>query len=340
MSYLENFILHLGAKYNSEMRETPWQKFEKTLDGYRKGFCDKMTTIGLIGQIRSELSSDLESFELARLLIALYRNSDMANKTAGGYMVNESALAVSCLAEFYPAQRFTELVFSSLQTCEGEKLETWAQVIVPEFQWNLTRYPQRFTGDVISQIKAFATLVRNKVPPYSSTVLSAVDSLERTAEYKEFERFATSLLGRPAVRAEGISLEESHLPTGLDQTVAAALRRADEHLRSPGEFDPKSAADLIRSAMDEAHRIIVKQLETIKGKPYDGGEKDGARRIYMRSVDFINEPEERFFSAIYSLISQEGSHKLIAPRETVLLLHQTVSNYLRLLTERLNREVR
>lgn len=92
--------------------------------------------------------------------------------------------------------------------------------------------------------------------------------------------------------------------------------------------------------MEEAHRVIVKQLATIKGKPYDGAEKDGARRHYMRSVDFISEPEEKFFSAIYSLLSQEGSHRLIAPRETTLLLHQTVSNYIRLLAERVSREVR
>lgn len=64
--------------------------------------------------------------------------------------------------------------------------------------------------------------------------------------------------------------------------------------------------------------------------------KDGARRAYLRSVGFISEPEEKFFSAIYTLLSEEASHKLIAPRETMLVMEQTVQNYLSLLNRRLS----
>jgi hypothetical protein len=57
----------------------------------------------------------------------------------------------------------------------------------------------------------------------------------------------------------------------------------------------------------------------------------------MREGGFITQPEEVFFSAIYSLISREASHRLIAPRETVLLLQRTVFSYLLLLSERLHK---
>jgi hypothetical protein len=322
------------------MSDAPWEALEKILDGYRKGFRDKMKTIAMVGQIHSGLSP-LESPEFRRILIDLYQNSDMTNKAGVGYVVNEAALAVSCLSEFYPPQFLPDLVFSTLQTQDAAKIEAWAQYVVPELQWNLTRLPDRFPPEEISYIKALIAQVRCNVPSYSPNVLFAMDGLERAAEYMEFERFASSLPGG-AFEAQtwDESLEDQPSPAGLDPIVAKALKRAEEHLLSRGEFGPKSAADLIRSVMDEAHRIIVQQLETIKGKPYEGGESDGARRSYMRSVDFITLPEEAFFSAIYSLISQEGSHKLIAPRETILLLYQTVSNYIRLLTERLNREIR
>jgi len=89
--------------------------------------------------------------------------------------------------------------------------------------------------------------------------------------------------------------------------------------------------------MDEAHREIVRRLESLSSRPYKGEDKDGTRRAYMRDVGFISQPEEELFSAIYSFISREASHKLIAPRETVLLLHHTVTSYLLLLTERLDK---
>jgi hypothetical protein len=321
------------------MRQASQYALDQVLDGYRKGFCDKAKTISRIGQIRRDLS-DVEAVELYMILTNLYEASDRVRRQAGGFVVDEAELVVSCLAEFYPPERLTELVFSQLQTGDEQRIEKWAQVIVPEFQWSLTRCAQRFSEEALNQIKALITLVRNTVPPYSSTVLFAMDSLERTVEYIEFQRFEASLPGEAAdVRTTDGSLEDP-LVAGLDPTVAGAIKRAEDHLRSRDEFSAKSAADLIRSAMEEAHRVIVKQLATIKGKPYDGGEKEGARRHYMRSVDFISEPEEKFFSAIYSLLSQEGSHRLIAPRETTLLLHQTVSNYIRLLAERVSREVR
>lgn len=328
------------SPYNLEMSEKSLQDLNKVLDAYKKGFCDKTKTISLIGQIHRDLSN-VEAVELYRILTNIYRGCDITPRQAGGYMVNEAALVVSCLAEFYPPERLTELVFSQLQTGDEQKIEKWAEVIVPEFQWNLTRCAQRFGEEALNQIKALITLVRNTVPPYSSTVLLAMDSLERAADYIEFERFEATLQGGSTeVQTADGSLQDLPLAAELDPTIAAALRRAEDQLRSLDEFSAKSAADLIRGVMDEAHRVIVKQLETIKGKPYDGGERDGARRHYMRSVEFISEPEEKFFSAIYSLISQEGSHKLLAPRETVLLLHETVCNYIRLLAERVHKLAR
>ena len=113
------------------------------------------------------------------------------------------------------------------------------------------------------------------------------------------------------------------------------MREAREYLRSDGILDPKKAADLMRTSIDESHREIVTKLVTLTGRPYTGANRDGARRAYFREVGFVSEPEEKFFSAIYSLLSEEGSHKLIAPRETMLVMEQTVMSYLLLLLRRL-----
>ncbi len=88
--------------------------------------------------------------------------------------------------------------------------------------------------------------------------------------------------------------------------------------------------------MDETHRSIVEELAKIKQESYPGKNKDFDRSAYMRQVGFISPPEEKFITCVYSLISEEASHKLEAPKETVLVLQATVHNYLLLLLKRLS----
>ena len=84
------------------------------------------------------------------------------------------------------------------------------------------------------------------------------------------------------------------------------------------------------------HCGIVAALTKLTSQAFTGKESDGTRRQYMRKVGFITPAEETFFSAVYSLISQEGTHKLDAPKQTVLVLERTISDYLLLLARRLS----
>ena len=117
--------------------------------------------------------------------------------------------------------------------------------------------------------------------------------------------------------------------------IKTAMEEADTYLKGTGQFDPKHAADLIRACMDETHRGVVSELQKLTGQEYEGPDKDGHRRTYMRKMAFINEDEENFFSSIYTLISREGTHRLLAPKETVLVMERTVRDYLLLLLRRL-----
>lgn len=316
---------------------SPAPSLQRLLNAYSKGLCDKMRTIDMVAQLRKKMS-DTEAVELRVALRHLFEVSDMTTRNEGGRMVNMAALTLSCLAESCPAQQVLELVFSRFPIGNEPMIEIWVREMLPELQWNLVRCPERVDADAINRIKAQATLVRASTHIYPPSAVSALEQLERTAEQIEFDRFAKNLSdGATSPRRVGAPVEERAGDTGLSLKVASALKEAEQRLRSNGEFDPKTAADLIRTAMEEAHREFVTALESVTGKPYGGDDKDGARRNYMREAGFITQPEEVFFSAIYSLISREGSHRLMAPRETVLLLHQTVFSYLLLLTERLRK---
>jgi hypothetical protein len=314
------------------------QDLEGILNGYRKGLCDKMRTLEYVALLRRRVS-DAESGQLCRMLADLFRTSETKkSEQVGGYIVNMMTLALSCLAEVCPTEKLPELVFSRFPVGVPEKIEIWASELVPELGWSLSRHADKFGAEALSRIKAQAALARASADIYPPSAVSALNQLEKTAEWVEFQRFAKTLTdGAAPVPVTGFSLEESPATSNMSPAVASALQEAGRRLNAQGEFDAKTAGDLIRSAMDEAHREIVRELESIHRKPYAGGDKDGARRGYMRSVDFITLPEEEFFSGIYSLISREAAHRLVAPRETVLLVHQTVSNYLLLLTERLNK---
>jgi hypothetical protein len=316
----------------------PTEALQKILDGYSKGHCDKLRTLDMIAKLRSQFSES-DAAELRSALTHLFRVSDMTSRNEGGYTVNVAALAISALAEFCPFQRILEMVVNRFPIGDPEKIEVWANEMVPELRWNLVRDPDRVDTDALNRIKAQAAIARESMHIYSPSAISALNQLEKTAEFIEFQRFAKNLSDGVAAQKTGTQSDKQTPAKGLSSTVTNALKEASERLQSEGEFDPKTAADLIRSAMEEAHRGFVAELELRTGaKPYSGPDKDGARRSYMRQAGLITLDEETFFSAIYSLISREGSHKLIAPRETVLLLHQTVYSYLLLLAERLHKQ--
>jgi len=315
----------------------PVEALGKILDAHRRGHCDKMQALNLIEALRSR-SSDSETDELRKSLVALFRESVMTSKNVGGYIVNMSALALCCLAEFCSFQQLMELVFSRFPMNDPPMIEVWVREIFPDLQWSLMRCQERVDADALHRIRAQAAMVRASAYIHTPSVVTAMENLEKTADWIEFHRFEKTLLSRKPSRHETSKSTAAPAPiSALPPDVARALEEAQNRLETQGPFDSKTAADLIRGAMEEAHREFVKELVLIYGGGPPIDDTDGARRSYMRVVGFITKAEEKFFSAIYSLISEEASHKLIAPRETILLLHQTVFSYLLLLTERLRK---
>jgi hypothetical protein len=206
----------------------------------------------------------------------------------------------------------------------------------------MLHHAERFTQATLDGAKAhcapqsFWGGARIRGVEIPQVLIEAAADLERTIEQIEFSRFAETLgEQRQGPRAQASELEGLLTAAGMPTQIKTAMEQAESYLRGTGPFDPKHAADLIRTCMDETHRRVVSELETITGQKYTGRDLDGDRRTYMRRVNFINEDEEKFFSCVYTLISREGSHRLLAPRETVLVMERTVRGYLLLLLRRL-----
>jgi hypothetical protein len=214
----------------------------------------------------------------------------------------------------------------------------WINFVAQEIPSAVYAYSDALSQRALDVLREHAALFSRRESDLSRAMpafLPYVTALKRAVESAEFSRFEEQLRAVPPKAAEPAA-SDGPAP-GLEQpTVAAAMREASDYLHSDGIFNPKKAADLMRTSIDESHREIVGKLVKLTGAPCADVGRDGARRAYLRKVGFISEPEERFFSAIYTLLSGEATHKLIAPRETMLVMERTVHDYLMLLNRRLS----
>jgi hypothetical protein len=230
-------------------------------------------------------------------------------------------------------------ILGFLDVDSADVVNNWMNCVSSEVASAVSRYSYDLRQETLDTLRAHAAMyshagtdLARAMPALSPFVLQ----LNRAIESAEFARFERQLHAASARGRISEEVSDQLTEVGLSPSVLAAMEEAAEYLRSEGPFNPKKAADLMRTSIDESHREIVARLAVATGTPYRDANKDGSRRAFLRRVSFISEPEERFFSAIYSLLSEEASHKLIAPRETMLLMEQTVKGYLSLLIRRLS----
>lgn len=242
-------------------------------------------------------------------------------------------------ADFGPFDGFIGRLFVLFRFTRGlpndqSRIDFWYETfreVGSRVQFNWATVPQV----VLDQIKAECRSIRKLADQWLSLkVVEVFQLMERQVEEVEFLRFEKSLEPGPQTSTSQTVGVEEHAESKIPPGIERALDKARSYLRSDGEFDPKIAADLLRTSIDASHSHIVDILQAIAGRRCQGG-KDGSRRAFMKDVGFITASEEKFFSAIYTLLSEEGSHKLTAPRETVLVLETVVGGYVLLLFRRL-----
>jgi len=250
--------------------------------------------------------------------------------------VNTPALAVLALGALGPTETLVDAVFSRVHFTQLKEVEAWASEIGGSLRYCVAQYPGRFSDQTLRAIKDHCLTLHPADKDVPLPLLQSLTDIEGIVEHVEFGRFEQALRQSTSKQSEEVSDLESLLTKlGMSQNISSALVKAESYLHGTGEFDSKTAADLLRSSIDETHRNLVDRLEEIHGKSCADVARDGSRRAYMREIGFISIPEEKFFTSIYTLLSKEASHRLVAPRETVMVMFQTVHDYLILLLRRL-----
>lgn len=249
---------------------------------------------------------------------------------------------IRAITSFGPLSSLPEIVFELLPSEGEEAVASWALHVVGELVFCLANYGERFDQATLDRLKGQARDHARHADAHVGETLApgvrkAMASLLDAVEMIEFRRFAASITAaRPQAGGLPTSSEGHPEDSEIPANIIEAAAKAKGYLESDGPFDPKIAADLIRTCMDEAHRFLVGEVAKLTGVAYTARDKDGERRAYLQQRGLISPPEEKFFSCVYSLISEEASHRLLAERETVLVLETTVHSYLRLLFRRLS----
>jgi hypothetical protein len=331
-------------------------KIDKILDFHRKGLRDIDESVTNLSNLCATLDTGFQDKVFDYLFSVLVRHlSQVPLPETNERVRNPSVIRVimRAISQFGPAPRMFNQLFGYLDSDNSTVTKNWGDEVFPELVIAIYAQPDRLPHSALNEIKANTVLHsaqfrRNLISggPIPSYVSGAAN-LERAIEDLEFKRFEQALsheasaadasrrqLSQPSDARE--QLEAYLAELNLDPSIGKAMMEARNYLSTQGAFDPKKAADLIRSSIDQMHRGIVVALTKLTSQAFAGKESDGSRRQYMRKLGFITPAEETFFSAVYSLISQEGTHKLDAPKETVLVLERTISDYLLLLARRLS----
>jgi len=322
---------------------TIYEKFTKILEGHRRGHYDIQEAVNLLEILWQQQSENGRRDIENALWTTLSCEPLTTPRPVGDVTPDVLRVVIRAIATFGRTAQLPGLVFGRLPWQGTDLAGVWAQSMCHELSYSMLHHADRFTEATFILAKSlcatytFAQSAQLTGTAFPQAVIDAAADLERTIEHIEFSRFAETLKGSqqpPQGRAN--ELQNLLAAAGLTAEIASAMVKAETYLEGAGAFDAKQAADLIRTCMDETHRGVVAELQKMTGQECADPDQDGTRRSYMRQVKFINDAEEQFFSSIYTLLSREGTHKLLAPKETILVIYGTVKGYLLLLLRRLH----
>ncbi len=310
------------------------EQIDRILLAYKKGNRPHHVTfenLNILYQGLDELNRT-QFFEHLQHLFETEMVDGRWQKDIGVETVSVGQLIVWSFTDFGPFEQFVEKLSQLFEPTDARKSLFWSGAFRDIGSRILLNYPI-VTRGVLDFLGAECRKPRqHATESLSLEIVETLQQLEKQIEEVEFLQFETHLKARAFLVSTAPTATAAAVPIPKD--IDNAIETAKSYLRTNGSFDPKIAADLIRTCMDTAHRKIVQEIEPRVGR-LCRGDKDAHRRSFMREVGFTTAPEDKFFAAIYTLLSEEASHKLVAPKETVLVMETVVTLYLQLLFRRL-----
>jgi hypothetical protein len=144
---------------------------------------------------------------------------------------------------------------------------------------------------------------------------------------------------------EGLNLEvnqdkevvESYLKAqGFSDALTESLNRADRIYQSASSgFDFKSCVGHLRSFMEKLHSEGLTKLQAASAGATIERWGEGLKQLQQRGV--LTKAEEAYAAALYTLLSDEGVHPIIAEKEYARLARNVVVEYALLFLRKLEK---
>jgi hypothetical protein len=113
---------------------------------------------------------------------------------------------------------------------------------------------------------------------------------------------------------------------GFTQLLIQSLEEAERQYRiAATPFDLKSGMGHLRSFLEHLHREACQSIATAAGETI--ADRWGPATSYLHQKGFLSQQEEAFVTSLYTLLSDESVHPLIAEREYARLLRCVVIEY-------------
>lgn len=219
---------------------------------------------------------------------------------------------------------FTDAEYKQLDLSVSTLRETTRRLVD-----NLVREPN-------SEIKCPGAMISPLI--FESEVGAAIDGIKQECSKARYLYLKSSLL-------EGLNLEvnqdkesvDTYLQTlGFSPTLIECLNHADRLYREAGDsFSLKSSMGHLRSFLERLHAEALPNLKAKVAAPVP--EKWGETLVYLQNADVLSKAEEGFVASLYTLISDEAVHPLIAEREYARLARNVVIEYALLFLRKLEK---
>jgi len=120
---------------------------------------------------------------------------------------------------------------------------------------------------------------------------------------------------------------------GFTETLAASVDEAERLYRDGSTFNLKASMGHLRSFLEGLHKEAFPALQAKFGGNVPG--TWGAGLTYLRDHEVLSPAEEKFAASVYTIISDEAVHPLVAEREYARLFRNVIIEYALLLLAKL-----
>jgi hypothetical protein len=126
----------------------------------------------------------------------------------------------------------------------------------------------------------------------------------------------------PEIEGDKKTVEDYLTRLGFDDLMVKSLNAAEQDLRNTATaFELKNALGHLRSFLEQLHiQACVLVVQPNEVAP----DKWGAATVFLRQYDVITLKEEEFITKLYTLVSDEAIHPLIADREYAARLFRNI----------------